>query len=156
MAGSLWSLQFYGQLYRCHNKPLDTAHPNTSKSPHSYYNNRFIWCRWKHGVICPVTLLRGTKHALYVSADKGNQHWQRALVPRCLVDEVALRHAFLLSSQYFIFSRIFPLLHHTHYFMHRQRYRFISPIEVKDKVKFTLEQATKAQRGSRGIAPLFL
>jgi hypothetical protein len=27
---------------------------------------------------------------------------------------------------------------------------------VKLKVNFTLEQATKAQRGSRGIAPLFL
>jgi hypothetical protein len=27
---------------------------------------------------------------------------------------------------------------------------------VKVKVKFTLEQATKAQRGSRGIALLFL
>jgi len=26
---------------------------------------------------------------------------------------------------------------------------------VKEKVKFTLEQATKAQRGSRGIALLF-
>ena len=29
-------------------------------------------------------------------------------------------------------------------------------IKVKVKVKFTLEQATKAQRGSRGIALLFL
>ena len=29
-------------------------------------------------------------------------------------------------------------------------------IEVKIKVKFTPEQATKAQRGSRGIARLFL
>jgi len=29
-------------------------------------------------------------------------------------------------------------------------------IEVKAKVKVTLEQATKAQRGSRGIALLFL
>ena len=29
-------------------------------------------------------------------------------------------------------------------------------IEVKVKVKFTLEQATKAQRGIRGIALLFL
>ena len=28
--------------------------------------------------------------------------------------------------------------------------------KVKVKVKFTLEQATKAQRGSRGIALLFL
>ena len=28
--------------------------------------------------------------------------------------------------------------------------------KVKVKVKFTLEQATKAQRRSRGIAPLFL
>ena len=27
---------------------------------------------------------------------------------------------------------------------------------VKVKVKFTIEQATKAQRGSRGIAVLFL
>jgi hypothetical protein len=27
--------------------------------------------------------------------------------------------------------------------------------QVKVKVNFTLEQATKAQRGSRGIAPLF-
>jgi len=27
---------------------------------------------------------------------------------------------------------------------------------VKVKVKFTLEKATKAQRGSRGIFPLFL
>jgi hypothetical protein len=29
-------------------------------------------------------------------------------------------------------------------------------MEVKIKVKFTLEQATKAQRGSRGIALFFL
>jgi hypothetical protein len=29
-------------------------------------------------------------------------------------------------------------------------------LEVKVKVKFTLEQATKAQRGSRGIPILFL
>jgi len=29
-------------------------------------------------------------------------------------------------------------------------------IKVKVKVKFTLEQALKAQRGSRGIAQLFL
>jgi hypothetical protein len=29
-------------------------------------------------------------------------------------------------------------------------------VTVKVKVKFTLEQATKAQRGSRGIAILFL
>jgi hypothetical protein len=28
--------------------------------------------------------------------------------------------------------------------------------EVKVKVKFSLEQAMKARRGSRGIAPLFL
>jgi hypothetical protein len=28
--------------------------------------------------------------------------------------------------------------------------------KVKVKVKFTLEQATKAQKGSRGTAPLFL
>jgi hypothetical protein len=40
-----------------------------------------------------------------------------------------------------------------------QRYgmNFICTIvKVKVKVKFTLEQATKAQRGSRGIALLFL
>jgi hypothetical protein len=30
------------------------------------------------------------------------------------------------------------------------------PVKVKVKVNFTLEQATKAQRGSRGIALLFL
>ena len=29
-------------------------------------------------------------------------------------------------------------------------------LHIKVKVKFTLEQATKAQRGSRGIALLFL
>jgi hypothetical protein len=29
-------------------------------------------------------------------------------------------------------------------------------LKVKDKVKFTLKQATKAQRGSRGIVLLFL
>ena len=29
-------------------------------------------------------------------------------------------------------------------------------LQIKVKVKFTLEQATKAQRGSRGIALLFL
>jgi hypothetical protein len=29
-------------------------------------------------------------------------------------------------------------------------------VKVKVKVKFTLEQATKAQRGSRGITGLFL
>jgi hypothetical protein len=28
-------------------------------------------------------------------------------------------------------------------------------VKVKVKVKFTLEQATKTQRGSRGITPLF-
>jgi hypothetical protein len=33
---------------------------------------------------------------------------------------------------------------------------FLRSIEVKVKVKFTLEQATKAQRGSRYIALLFL
>jgi hypothetical protein len=32
----------------------------------------------------------------------------------------------------------------------------LSFIKVKVKVNFTLEQATKAQRGSRGIALLFL
>jgi len=31
----------------------------------------------------------------------------------------------------------------------------VSAIQVKIKVKFTLEQATKAQKGSRGIAVLF-
>jgi len=35
--------------------------------------------------------------------------------------------------------------------------KLIIPLgNVKVKVKFTLEQATKAQRGSRGIALLFL
>jgi hypothetical protein len=29
-------------------------------------------------------------------------------------------------------------------------------VKVKVKVKFTLEEATKAQRWSRGIVPLFL
>jgi hypothetical protein len=29
-------------------------------------------------------------------------------------------------------------------------------VEVKVKVKFTLQQATKAQRGSKGTTPLFL
>jgi hypothetical protein len=29
-------------------------------------------------------------------------------------------------------------------------------LKVKDNVKFALEQATKAQRGSRSITPLFL
>jgi len=33
---------------------------------------------------------------------------------------------------------------------------FALNIEVKVKVNFTLEQANKAQRGSRGIAQLFL
>jgi hypothetical protein len=33
MAASLWSLQFYCQLYGCHNKLIDTACSNTSKSP---------------------------------------------------------------------------------------------------------------------------
>jgi hypothetical protein len=32
----------------------------------------------------------------------------------------------------------------------------IIPSTIKVKVKFTLEQATKAQKGSRGIALLFL
>jgi len=32
----------------------------------------------------------------------------------------------------------------------------LNKIFLKVKVKFTLEQATKAQRGSRGIALLFL
>jgi hypothetical protein len=34
--------------------------------------------------------------------------------------------------------------------------RTIYLIKVKVKVKFTLEQATKAQKGSRGIALLYL
>jgi hypothetical protein len=34
-------------------------------------------------------------------------------------------------------------------------YLFILIGKVKVKVKFTLEQATKAKRGSRGIAKLF-
>jgi hypothetical protein len=34
------------------------------------------------------------------------------------------------------------------------KYSFL--LKVKVKVKFTLEEATKAQRGSRGIALLFL
>jgi hypothetical protein len=33
---------------------------------------------------------------------------------------------------------------------------FIKIIKVKVKIKFTLEQTTKAHRGSRGIALLFL
>jgi hypothetical protein len=33
---------------------------------------------------------------------------------------------------------------------------YIAKVKVKVKVKFTLEQATKAQRWSRGIALLFL
>jgi hypothetical protein len=32
----------------------------------------------------------------------------------------------------------------------------IGKVKVKVKVTFTLEQATKAQRGSRGIAVLFV
>jgi hypothetical protein len=43
--------------------------------------------------------------------------------------------------------------------MFQQRHRQIFKISskyVKVKVKFSLEQATKAQRGSRGIALLFL
>ena len=32
----------------------------------------------------------------------------------------------------------------------------LKDVKVKVKVKFTLEQATKAQKGSRGITPLFL
>ena len=34
--------------------------------------------------------------------------------------------------------------------------RYITHLKVKVKVNFTLEQATNAQRGSRGIAPLIL
>jgi len=33
---------------------------------------------------------------------------------------------------------------------------FANALKIKVKVKFTLEQATKAQRGRRGIALLFL
>ena len=33
---------------------------------------------------------------------------------------------------------------------------FMAPLKVKVKANFILEQATKAQRGSRGIALLFL
>jgi hypothetical protein len=33
---------------------------------------------------------------------------------------------------------------------------FTKNVKVKIKVKFTLEQATKAKRVSRGITPLFL
>ena len=36
-----------------------------------------------------------------------------------------------------------------------RRRRFSGYGKVKVKVKFTLEQATKAQRGSRGIALVF-
>jgi len=32
----------------------------------------------------------------------------------------------------------------------------LSNVKVKVKVKFTIEQATKAQKGSRGMALLFL
>jgi len=39
------------------------------------------------------------------------------------------------------------------FFLNIDNYR---KVKVKVKVKFTLEQATKAQRGSRGIALLFL
>ena len=35
-------------------------------------------------------------------------------------------------------------------------HRILSGLKVKVKVKFTLQQATKAQRGSRGIFLLFL
>jgi hypothetical protein len=35
-------------------------------------------------------------------------------------------------------------------------YRVFTEILVKVKVKFTLEQATKAERGTKVIAPLFL
>jgi hypothetical protein len=33
---------------------------------------------------------------------------------------------------------------------------FLATVKLKVKVKFTLQQVTKAQRGSRGIALLFL
>jgi hypothetical protein len=39
-------------------------------------------------------------------------------------------------------------------FVHRQQLE--GRIKVKIKVKFTLEQTTKARRGSRGISLLFL
>jgi len=35
-------------------------------------------------------------------------------------------------------------------------YKYLDVVKVKVKVKFTLEQATKDQRGSRRIAILFL
>ena len=34
--------------------------------------------------------------------------------------------------------------------------KYFCSVKIKVKVKFTLEQATKAQRGSRVIAQLFL
>jgi len=40
------------------------------------------------------------------------------------------------------------------YLLPRRWRKYVTPIKVK--VKFTLEQATKAQSGSKGIAPLFL
>jgi hypothetical protein len=43
----------------------------------------------------------------------------------------------------------------THMNIHREHMELYS-LFVKVKVKFTLEQATKAQRESRGIALLFL
>ena len=43
---------------------------------------------------------------------------------------------------------------HTHTHTHIPRYIYIYKM-IKVKVKITLEQATKAQRGSRGIALLF-
>jgi hypothetical protein len=37
-----------------------------------------------------------------------------------------------------------------------QHHRASKMVKVKVKIKFTLERVTKAQRGSRGIALLFL
>ena len=42
------------------------------------------------------------------------------------------------------------------YDKHCRRETVCFEVKVKIKVTFTLEQATKAQRGSRGIAVLFL
>jgi hypothetical protein len=41
-------------------------------------------------------------------------------------------------------------------FENKHRQNPLRKLSVKEKAKFTLEQATKAQKGSRGIALLFL
>jgi hypothetical protein len=53
------------------------------------------------------------------------------------------------------FRLLFTFQRHVHPIDKRLNLSIHSKVKVKVKVKFTLEQATKSQRGSTGIALLF-